>query len=154
VVVGEAPDAMFNRPITALTGTAGATAETPLAGPTDPLEADVAASDLPDALPFAPRPAAAAELATAGAAAAQTSGGPRIELAIAHDGSMIATLDGESEPITIKELREAAKVLARVEGSAVVGVGDGSPEATSMAAQALQILADAGVPATTAHLPG
>ncbi len=40
---------------------------------------------------------------------------------------MVATLDGESEPITIEELRDAAKVLARVHGSAVVGVGDGTP---------------------------
>jgi hypothetical protein len=67
---------------------------------------------------------------------------------------MIATLDGESEPITIKDLREAAKVLARVEGSAAVSVGDGTPESTSMAAQALQIFADAGVSATTEHRPG
>ncbi len=81
-------------------------------------------------------------------------GGPRLELAIAHDGSMVATLDGESEPITIKELRDAAKVLARVEGSAVVGIGDGSPEATTMAGQALRIFADAGVPAAMGQRPG
>jgi hypothetical protein len=148
VAVGNAPDAMFNRPITALTGTAGPMAATPAHSGADPLEGYVPASDEPAALPFAPQPAAAPE-----AAATPASGGPRLELAIAADGSMIATLDGESEPITIKEVREAAKVLARVDGSAAVSVGDVTPAATSMAAQALQILADAGVPATSEHRP-
>jgi hypothetical protein len=150
VVVGEAPDAMFNRPITALTGTSGVIAAAPTHSDADPLEADMPASDQPAALPFAPQPAPAAEAVVA----ANPSGGPRLELSVAADGSMIATLDGESEPITIKDLREAAKVLARVEGSAAVSVGDGTPESTSMAAQALQIFADAGVPATTEHRPG
>jgi len=153
VVVGDAPDAMFNRPITSLTGTAGPIAATLVSGAADPLESDVAVSDQPAGLPFAPAPATAKPLATP-ASAANPSSGPRLELAIAHDGSMIATLDGESERISIKELREATKVLARVEGAAVVRVGDGTPEATSIAAQALQIFADAGVPATTEHRPG
>jgi hypothetical protein len=154
VVVGDAPEAMFNRPITALTGTAGPMAATPVYGAPDPLQDDVVASDQPAALPFAPQPAAAAETFATPSSAATSSSGPRLELAIAQDGSMIATLDGESEPITIKELREAAKVLARVEGSAVVAIAGGSPGATSMAGQALRILADAGVPATTEHHPG
>ena len=155
VVVGDAPDAMFNRPITALTGTAGAMGATQVSQDTDPLEADVVASDQPAAVPFAPEPAAAAEpVAAPESAAVQSSGGPRLELGIAADGSMTATLDGESEPITIKELREAAKVLARVEGSAAVSVGDANPTATSIAAQALQIFADAGVPAATEPRPG
>lgn len=153
VVVGDAPDPMFNRPITALTGTAGPMAATQVTGPVEPLEVDVSASDQPSARPFAPQAAAATEPIATPASDAAPSGGPRLELAIVHDGSMIATLDGESEPITIKELREAAKVLARVEGSAAVSVGDG-PTATSMAGQALRILADAGVPATTEHRPG
>ena len=67
---------------------------------------------------------------------------------------MVATLDGESEPITIKELRDAAKVLARVQGSAVVSIGDGTPKATEMAGQALRIFADAGVPAEIGQRPG
>ena len=67
---------------------------------------------------------------------------------------MVATLDGESEPITIKGLRDAAKVLARVHGSAVVGIGDGTPKATEMAGQALRIFADAGVPAEIGQRPG
>jgi hypothetical protein len=159
VVVGDEPDAMFSRPITALTGTAGPVSATSLLAATDPLRADVPAGDEPAMLSPSPEPAALpfatpAPVATPVPAAADLSSGPRLELSIARDGSMIATLDGESEPISIKELRDAAKVLARVDGSAVVVIGDGAPEATSMAGQALRIFADAGVPATTGQQPG
>jgi len=154
--VGNEPGAKFNRPITALTGATSVIAATPPPADDEPLAADVSASaeavDPSMSKPFAPQPAPAAPPGPAPDDA--VSGGPRLELSIGQDGSMIATLDGESEPISIKDLRDAAKVLARVEGTAVVRVGGGTPEATSMAGQALRIFADAGVPATTEHRPG
>jgi hypothetical protein len=118
----------------------------------------VVVEDEPDVLASRPittvtGPGVLAEAADPAPAPEQVAG-PILELTIAHDGSMVATLDGESEPITVTDLREAAKALVRVDGSAVVRVGDGSPEAISMATQALQTFADAGVPATTAHQPG
>jgi hypothetical protein len=133
VVVAGEPDQTFSRPISALTGTLTPSAATAV----DPAAA-VAPEPVPTPEPAAPEP----------------STGPRLELTIAHDGSMVATLDGESEPISIKELRDAAKVLARVRGSAVVSIADGTPEATSMAGQALRIFADAGVPAEMGQRPG
>ena len=141
VVVGDEPDAMFSRPITTLTGSTGS-----VPAATTPAEA-LEAAPTPEPTPsFAPDPTSEPAL--------DLSSGPRLELSIARDGSMVATLDGESEPITIKELRDAVKVLARVEGSAVVGIGEGTPEATSMAGQALRIFADAGVPAEMGQQPG
>jgi hypothetical protein len=130
-------DPTFGRPITALTGAAAA-------GDADPL----ALAPTPEPVSFAPTPTLKP------AVAPDVSAGPRLDLTIAGDGSMVATLDGESEPITIKELRDAAKVLARVHGSAVVGVGDGTPKATEMAGQALRIFAEAGVPAEIGGRPG
>ena len=66
---------------------------------------------------------------------------------------MVATLDGESEAITIDELRDAAVALARVDGSAVIDVGGGTIDASTMASRALRILADAGVPTTIGQPP-
>jgi hypothetical protein len=130
-------DPTFGRPITALTGAAAA-------GDADPL----ALAPTPEPVSIAPTPTLKP------AVAPDVSAGPRLELTIAGDGSMVATLDGESEPISIKDLRDAAKVLARVHGSAVVGVGDGTPKATEMAGQALRLFAEAGVPAEIGQRPG
>jgi hypothetical protein len=81
--------------------------------------------------------------------AAIAGAGPRLHLAVAGDGSMTATLDDVTEPITPKDLREAATALARVDGSAVITVADGTPVAIAAAGKALQMLSDAGVAATT-----
>jgi hypothetical protein len=126
VGVAASADQTFSRPITALTGTSA-----PGAVVVDPSAVVAPSVD--------PAPT------TEAGATTESSAGPRLELLIAGDGSMVATLDGESEPITIKELRDAATVLARVNGSAVLALGDGTPQATSVAAQALQIFTDAGV---------
>ena len=74
--------------------------------------------------------------------------GPRLHLQIDNATSMTATLDGESEAITLDELREAAAALARADGSAVVATAAAGFEARSLAKQALEILVDAHVPAT------
>ena len=46
--------------------------------------------------------------------------GPRLHLRVEGAKSMIATLDGESETISLNELRAAAAALARADGSAAI----------------------------------
>ncbi len=60
---------------------------------------------------------------------------------------MIATLEGESEAITIAELRAAATALAGVTGSAVIESAT-TFEALSLAEQAFDTFSSAGVPTT------
>lgn len=74
--------------------------------------------------------------------------GPRLDLRIEADLSMIATLGGESEPITLDELRAAATALADADGSASITTGSTSVEARSRAQAALDIMSDARVQAT------
>jgi hypothetical protein len=137
----------------AATATAAALTTTTVPGPVGAMV--VATTD-----PVASRPVKAATGAAASFApevpevtpqpSADASGGPHLHLGVAADGSMTATLDDVTEPISPKELREAATALARVDGSAVITVADGTPEAIAAAGKALQMLTDAGVPATTA----
>jgi hypothetical protein len=61
---------------------------------------------------------------------------------------MIATLDGESEPITLSELRVAAGALARADGSAVIVTTGTGFEARSLAEQAFEAFSAARVPTT------
>ena len=58
--------------------------------------------------------------------------GPRLHLRVQGPDSMIATLDGESEAITLADLPETASAIARADGSAVIateaaGAGAASP---------------------------
>jgi MFS family permease len=109
-----------------------ATATAAVAIPTPPLPVVVA-----DDQPHAERTSAALEPAA----------GPRIHLRVERDASMVATLDGESEPITLDGLRAAATALAHAGGSATVTADATSPEARSRAQEALEILTNARVPA-------
>jgi len=61
---------------------------------------------------------------------------------------MIATMDGESEPITLDELRVAAEALAKVNGSAVIETVGTSFGALSLAEQAFDVLTRAQVSTT------
>ena len=139
-------------PATAARATAPATTTT-VPGPlgstvvaaADPVAGRSIAAVTGAAAPLAPTLSGATPVPAAGTPPA----GPRLQLAVAEDGSMTATLDDVTEPITPKELREAATALARVDGSAVITVAAGTPEAIAAAGKALQMLTDAGVPATT-----
>lgn len=77
----------------------------------------------------------------------QPAAGPLLHLRIEGNGSMIATLEGESEAITIAELRAAAAALAGVTGSAVIESA-ATFEALSLAEQAFDTFSNAGVPTT------
>jgi hypothetical protein len=69
-----------------------------------------------------------------------------LHLRVEDDGSMIATLEGESEPITFDELPATAAALARADGSAVIATPSTLLDAGSPAERAAGILARAGVP--------
>ena len=77
-----------------------------------------------------------------------TPTGPRLHLQVDSGAKMIATLDGASEPITLRELHAAAAALARANGSAVIVPATASFEARSLATEALEVFKDARVPAT------
>ena len=77
-----------------------------------------------------------------------TPTGPRLLLQVESGAKMIATLDGASEPITLRELHAAAAALARANGSAVIVPATASFEARSLATEALEVFKDARVPAT------
>ena len=81
-------------------------------------------------------------------ALAHVPSGPRLGLLVEGGRSIIATLDGDSEPITLDELRAAAAALARADGSATITTSATTFEARALAQQALEILTDAHVPAT------
>ena len=83
------------------------------------------------------------------AAPARVPTGPRLHLRVVSPDSMIATLDGESEAVTLAELPETARALANADGSAVIAIGTTGSGAASLADQAFRIFADAGVPTTT-----
>jgi hypothetical protein len=124
-----APAEFLRRPITVVTGTGPETiGGTEAAGP-----ASVPAEEVGERVP-----APLAHLPT----------GPRLHLRIDSATTMIATLDDESEAITLDELQKAAVALARADGSAVIATAAAGFEARSLAKQALEILADAHVPAT------
>jgi hypothetical protein len=74
--------------------------------------------------------------------------GPRLHLRIDGPASMVATLEGESERITLGDLPATAEALARAGGSAVIAWREGSLEARPLAEQAYQVFANAYVPTT------
>jgi hypothetical protein len=75
------------------------------------------------------------------------STGPHLHLKVESGTSMIATLDDDSEPMTLKGLRAAASALAHVDGSATVTTAT-SIDARARAQEVLEILSGAGVEAT------
>jgi hypothetical protein len=131
---------IMNRSITAATGSGG------LPPQATPGLVDVPRPETPaldrDARPFAPKPPTAAE-----GAAPHVPEGPRLHLRIENPTSMIATLDDESEPISLKELRAAADALARADGSATITSAP-TIEARARAQELREILSKAGVPTT------
>lgn len=142
-----APDPVLNRSISAATGAGPIPTQPPptlLPNEDDELEEEVepetpaarlatAAEPSPEAEPERPLP--------------HVPSGPRLHLGVESGTSMIATLDDESEPITVEELRAAATALARADGSATITTAT-SLEARARAREVLEILSDAGVQAT------
>jgi hypothetical protein len=86
--------------------------------------------------------------ATGSAETPHAPAGPRLHLRIDSGTSIIATLDGESEAMTLGEVRAAAQALAKADGSAVIATAGTTLEARALAEQALQAFAEAGVPAS------
>ena len=136
------------RPITAATGATSipGSLEAPAASETPSAPAAVGAQ--PEIAPAPPpvEPASTPSISVLPLEATPT--GPRLHLQVESGAKMIATLDGASEPITLRELHAAAAALARANGSAVIVPATASFEARSLATEALEIFKDARVPAT------
>lgn len=111
--------------------------------------AAAAAAAHPGATTRSPTPPPAIAVDEPPPATTNVATGPRLHLRIQGPDSMVATLDGESEPITLAELPEAAQALARANGSAMIATGAAGTGAASLADEAHRILAAAGVPTTT-----
>jgi hypothetical protein len=125
--------------------------ETPVEEPAAherPIEATAATSEAAsEAAGSAVEPEAATATADQGQATTdQGTAGPQLHLRIESATSMVATVEGESEPITLEELRSAAEALARANGSAVIATDGTSFGALSLAEQAFEVLSDANVP--------
>lgn len=101
--------------------------EASTAAPEPPIEPDVEARE--------PSPEPSGDATT----------GPRLHLRVESVSLMIATMEGESEAITLDELRVAAEALARANGSAVITTVGTSFGALSLAEQAFEVLEDAQV---------
>lgn len=112
-------------------------AAAPSVAPPHP-SADTETGQIPGPLGFVPVAATAAT-------------GPRLHLLIQSPDTMVATLDGESEAVTLADLPEAAQALARAGGSAVIATGAPGAGAASLAEAAFRIFAEAGVLTTTGH---
>ncbi len=151
---------LMHRPITAVTGAASIPTEGHIVTPRDEApdverfaDARPAWPEPPAAPPAAaatPAPAPVAEPAPSAAAAppAHVPTGPRLHVRVDSATSMIATLDGESEAISIQELRAAADALARADGSAVIAATPTNFDARRLAQQVFEILSAAQVPTT------
>jgi hypothetical protein len=121
-------------------GSSAAAASAMVAGPLGAVPADPAAADALH------RPITS--VTRTAPALAHVPTGPRLGLRVESGTSIIATLDGDSEPISLDELRAAAAALARADGSATITTSATQFEARSLAEEAVRILADAHVPAT------
>lgn len=167
-IASRADTATFaSRSITAATGAASTPLEVPAAAETTLASSPSAEEDRPigsvvdeplelgstdDAVPAVPLPTYHAAPPVLRPApdpppAVLSPAGPQLHLRIEDNGSMIATLEGESEGITIAELRAAATALAGATGSAVIETAT-TIEALSLAEQASETFANAGVPTT------
>jgi hypothetical protein len=140
-----ASEERLHRPITAVTGAASIQASHP-EPVTPPADQAPDARRVPDASPARDEPPMPPAAGEAPANLAHVPTGPRLHLRVESATSMVATLDGASEAITLDELRAAAGALARADGSATIETAATAFEARSLAQEAFESLSDAGVP--------
>jgi hypothetical protein len=98
----------------------------------------------PVAPPPEPEPAPSAEPAMP----TRAPTGPRLHVRVNSATSMTATLDGESEAISIQELRAAVDALARADGSVVIAATPTNFDARRLAQQVFEMFSAAQVPTT------
>jgi hypothetical protein len=155
---------LLHRPIIAVTGAASIPTDGHIATPShetpdverfadgrpawpEPPAAQVAPALAPPvAVPPPEVPPVSPVAPTAAPAHART--GPRLHIRVNSATSMIATLDGESEAISIQELRAAADALARADGSIVIAATPTNFDARRLAQQVFEMFSAAQVPTT------
>ena len=74
--------------------------------------------------------------------------GPHLTLTVGDDSLIVAEMEGESEALSVDDLRAAAEALGRVGGTASIRIAGPGDVARSAASQAFQILGNSGVPTT------
>ena len=77
--------------------------------------------------------------------------GPHLTIKVGDGREIVAELDGESEALSIHELRKAAAALAGVGGSASIHLESSGDSERAVAREAVSILGNAGVPTTFAN---
>ena len=76
--------------------------------------------------------------------------GPHMTLTVGNDSQLVAEVEGESEELSVDDLRAAAEALGRVGGSASIRLQGAGDAPRSAASEAFAILGSAGVPTTFA----
>jgi hypothetical protein len=77
-------------------------------------------------------------------------GGPHMTLTVGDDSRLVAEVEGESEALSVDDLRAAAEALGRVGGTASIRLHGAGDAPRSAASEAFAILGGAGVPTTFA----
>jgi len=95
-------------------------------------------------VPASPTPDVLSDVGGGPRAAAST--GPRLTVVVDSDGGIVAGLEGESETVTLDELRAAAAALANAGGTAAVTRTSEAAAARWTARWVATALRDAGVP--------
>jgi hypothetical protein len=113
-----------------------------------------------EARPIVPEATAAVAVAASTAQAAASAPtdpertavrGPHLTLTVGDDSQLIGEMEGESEALSVDDLKEAAEALGRVGGTASIRIHGAGDSARSAASQAFQILGNSGVPTTFAN---
>jgi Domain of unknown function (DUF4328) len=98
---------------------------------------------VPEATPLSAPAAPAASFGAVG-------GGPHMTLTVGDDSRLVAEVEGESEALSVDDLRAAAEALGRVGGTASIRLHGAGDAPRSAASEAFAILGGAGVPTTFA----
>jgi hypothetical protein len=98
---------------------------------------------VPEATPLSAPAAPAASFGAVG-------GGPHMTLTVGDDSRLVAEVEGESEAVSVDDLRAAAEALGRVGGTASIRLHGAGDAPRSAASEAFAILGGAGVPTTFA----
>jgi hypothetical protein len=93
-----------------------------------------------------PAPSSPAPASPVGAAGR----GPHMTLTVGDDSQLVAEVEGESEALSVDDLRAAAEALGRVGGTASIRIHGAGDASRSAASEAFAILGGAGVPTTFA----
>jgi hypothetical protein len=103
-----------------------------------------------EARPIVPEATQLSAPAAPAASFGAVGGGPHMTLTVGDDSRLVAEVEGESEAVSVDDLRAAAEALGRVGGTASIRLHGAGDAPRSAASEAFAILGGAGVPTTFA----